>query len=287
MHSRKILVVVVGILVIAGGIYYYRDSLFPQGSFKLPFVSSSTLAQIRKEILTSDPLRSLENAPNAHLTQEGVIEETNNQRALENRPALKENTKLDEAAQLKLQDMFTKQYFEHVSPSGVGPSNLAEQVGYGYILIGENLALGNFADDKALVTAWMNSPGHRANILHPEFQEIGVAVGQGTFEGKKVWLAVQEFGKPESACPSIDDALKAKIDTERDDLDKREQDLAARRAELDQSQPHTEQERQEYNQKAAEYNQLLKEYSNKNVELQNDITTYNNEVRAYNECIGQ
>src|SRR6185369_15716694 len=116
-------------------------------------------------------------------------------------PALKENALLDKAAKKKLDDMFAQQYFEHINPQGKGPSDLAKSVGYDYIAIGENLALGNFKNDAELVQAWMDSPGHRANILNKQYTEIGVAVGQGTYEGKKTWLAVQEFGRPTSSCP--------------------------------------------------------------------------------------
>ena len=62
------------------------------------------------------------------------------------------------------------------------------------------------------MTAWMNSPGHRANILNPHFQEIGVAVGKGMYEGHETWIAVQSFGMPLSACPASDANLKIKID---------------------------------------------------------------------------
>src|SRR5262249_8345343 len=126
------------------------------------------------------PLRGGDASANVTLTQAGVIKWTNIQRQENGAlPALTVNAKLNESAQLKLKDMFAKQYFEHVSPSGVGPDGLANEVGYAYASIGENLALGNFADDRALVQAWMDSPGHRANILGKSYREIGVAVGKG------------------------------------------------------------------------------------------------------------
>jgi uncharacterized protein YkwD len=48
----------------------------------------------------------------------------------------------------------------------VGVGDLSKEVGYGYILIGENLALGNFKDEESWWKAWMDSPGHRANIFN-------------------------------------------------------------------------------------------------------------------------
>jgi len=118
---------------------------------------------------------------------------------------------------LQLDDIFEKQYFAHISPEGLGPSDLAEKSGYEYIMIAENLALGNFKDDNTLVNAWMDSPGHRANILNNRYTEIGVAVGKGFFSesnennkeeiATEVWIAVQEFGLPLSSCPKPEESL--------------------------------------------------------------------------------
>jgi uncharacterized protein YkwD len=92
--------------------------------------------------------------------------------------------------------MFENQYFAHESPTGEKVSDLAKKFGYDFLLIGENLAMGNFSSDEDLVLAWMESPGHRENILNEKYQEIGVAVKKGIFEGKEVWIAVQHFGLP-------------------------------------------------------------------------------------------
>ena len=134
-------------------------------------------------------------------------------------PALLENTKLDQSAELKAQDMLKNQYFAHTSPSGMAVGNLAEKVGYEFIAIGENLALGNFENDEALVQAWMDSPGHRANILNSRYQEIGVAVLKGVFEGRTTWLAVQHFGLPLSVCPSPQEGVKLTIDANQNKID--------------------------------------------------------------------
>jgi uncharacterized protein YkwD len=124
---------------------------------------------------------------------------------------LKENQKLNLSAEKKLQDMFINQYFEHISPKGLGVVDLSKSVSYEYILIGENLALGDFKNEEALLDAWMKSKGHRANILNKNYTEIGVAVGKGNFDGKSVWMAVQHFGTPMSACIVVDKILYGKI----------------------------------------------------------------------------
>ena len=206
---KKFLGVII-VLIIAAAAWYYRFPIEKYFNSKFPALAQIPVVQdIKQDISTPPPLISKLINPGTHLTDAGVIEWTNTNRAQNGQlPALKENTLLDQAAELKLQDMFKQQYFEHVNPQGVGPGDLAKKVGYNFIAEGENLALGNFGNDQSLVTAWMNSPGHRANILNVHYTEIGVAVGQGSYQGQTTWLAVQEFGRPASSCPSVDLALK-------------------------------------------------------------------------------
>ncbi len=149
---------------------------------------------------------------NGVLSASGVFEETNNERVQQNIPPLVYNQTLAKAALAKVDDMFKYQYFEHVSPQGKAPADFVTGAGYAYLTTGENLALGVFEDDKELVKAWMDSPGHRANILGKQFTEIGVAVKKGLFEGDMVYLAVQEFGKPASVCNAPNEQEKKNID---------------------------------------------------------------------------
>lgn len=162
-----------------------------------------------------------ETVQNGILTRAGVILQTNQQRQtyLGADSVLTENPLLDIAAQNKVNDMFASQYFEHTSPKGVDASALAIAAGYEYIAIGENLAMGDYENDADVVQAWMNSVGHRANILKAGYWEIGVAVGYGMFKGRKTWLAVQEFGTPVSVCPKVAGDLSAEIDQQKKFLD--------------------------------------------------------------------
>ena len=83
--------------------------------------------------------------------------DTNAERkAVASLPALKENAELDKSAAAKVADLFAKQYFEHESPDGKGPSDLALAAGYKYAIIGENLAEGNFESDQAVMDAWLS-----------------------------------------------------------------------------------------------------------------------------------
>lgn len=165
-----------------------------------------------KEVSTPPPLRGPSKDDEGTLTTQGVFVHTNEQRANNGASPLTRNTLLDAAATNKLHDMFEKQYFDHVSPDGKGPADVVEGVQYEYIRVGENLALGNFGSDEALVQAWMDSPGHRANIVSPGFTEIGIAVGQGMFEGKRTWLAVQTFGTPITECSKPNELTLQRIE---------------------------------------------------------------------------
>ena len=118
------------------------------------------------------------------LTLNGVFEWTNINREENGLEPLKYNSQLNISARKKLEDIFDNQYFEHVSLNGLGVGDLGKQSGYDYVLIGENLAMGSFKNDRAVLQAWMASPGHKANILNSEYTDIGVAVGRGLFDGK-------------------------------------------------------------------------------------------------------
>ena len=275
-------------LVLAVAIFHYGDKLVHRATRLQEIVESSpTVSEIKKEVFTGGPLRGKENAPNARLTVAGVVNFANQERVKYGLSSLKENSILNSAAALKIKDMFEKQYFEHISPQGIGPADLVAQVGYEFIAVGENLALGNYKNDQALVQAWMNSPGHRANILNGKFSEIGVAVGRGTFEGQQVWLAVQEFAKPAGSCPKVDTSLKAQIDSYKTELDILEQQVTIQKTQLEQTKPRTKEENQEYNQKVTEYNNMVRIYNNKLDVIKQLTAHYNNQVQAYNACLGQ
>lgn len=105
------------------------------------------------------------------------------------------NPVLEKAAQMKADDMASKGYFAHKSPEGRTPWYWFQQVGYDFSYAGENLAV-NFSDSVDVNTAWMNSPGHRDNIMNSNFSEIGIATAEGMYQGKKTTFVVQLFGRP-------------------------------------------------------------------------------------------
>ncbi|MCX6721727.1 MAG: CAP domain-containing protein [Candidatus Staskawiczbacteria bacterium] len=118
---------------------------------------------------------------------------------------LTENEKLNQAAQLKAQNMVQDQYFNHTSPNGVTPWFWFLKAGYSYHYAGENLAIG-FYDSQEVYNAWLNSPSHKANITNPNYTEVGTAVLNG-FGGGNTIVVVQEFASP-SAVKTV--AVKTK-----------------------------------------------------------------------------
>ena len=240
------------------------------------------ISGIKKEILMSTPL-DIGGAENqAVLTRAKIISETNIQRYNNGLLVpLIENPKLNIAAESKARDMFDKQYFEHVSPSGDGPDKVVQNANYDYVIIGENLILGNFKDEKELVQLWMDSPGHRANILNIRFSEIGVAILKGSYKDKTVWIGVQEFGLPASVCSQPDNQIKNYIESNKITLDQLSAKIDAKKEEIDNTNPKLSQ----YNVLVEEYNKLAEEYNSINQEIKKLIIQYNGQVDIFNRCI--
>jgi hypothetical protein len=120
---------------------------------------------------------------------------TNGERQTENLPTLTVSPILNEAAQMKANDMAKNGYFAHTSPDGKTPWYWLEQVGYNYQYAGENLAI-NFSDSKDVTDAWMASPAHRANIVKGNYTDIGTGVAAGTYQGQQTVFVVQDYANP-------------------------------------------------------------------------------------------
>lgn len=119
---------------------------------------------------------------------------TNQQRMQNGFAPLSYNTDLANAASLKADDMFANNYWAHISPTGVTPWDFIQKEGYRYTYAGENLARG-FTSATDVMNAWMNSPEHRANILSPNYQDVGFAIKTGSLTGEKdTVLIVEMFG---------------------------------------------------------------------------------------------
>jgi len=110
-----------------------------------------------------------------------VVELTNKERAKNGLAPLTLDTELSKVARVKSQDMSTNNYFDHTSPTYGSPFDMMKQFGISYKAAGENIAKGQ-ATPEEVVEAWMNSEGHRANILSSKFTHIGVGyVAKGNY----------------------------------------------------------------------------------------------------------
>lgn len=91
------------------------------------------------------------------------------------------NWELSRVARYKSQDMVDNRYFSHTSPTYGSPFQMIQAFGLSYRYAGENIAYG-YSSPQAVVSGWMNSEGHRKNILNPNFTQIGVGyVSQGNY----------------------------------------------------------------------------------------------------------
>ncbi len=106
-----------------------------------------------------------------------VVEVVNQQREEAGLEPYRHNTKLSEVAREKSEDMRDKNYFSHQSPTYGSPFEMMDQFNINYQAAGENIAQGQPSPEE-VVDAWMNSPGHRRNILSNNFTEIGVGYAE-------------------------------------------------------------------------------------------------------------
>jgi len=109
------------------------------------------------------------------ITAATLTSETNNIRTKNQEQTLVLNDKLTTAAQAKANDMVAKNYWSHNAPDGKTPWSFIQQNGYAYESAGENLAYG-FGSSDAVLSGWMNSSEHRANILRASYQQVGFGI---------------------------------------------------------------------------------------------------------------
>ncbi len=124
---------------------------------------------------------------------ERIVELTNNLRAGLNLNILRNSEVLQQAALSKAEDMLVNQYFAHVSPEKKGLKYWLQSKNYNYSVAGENLALG-FSEPEAVIQAWKDSPTHYANLVDPDYKDIGVAMIAGNYQGYDTTLVAQHFG---------------------------------------------------------------------------------------------
>src|SRR3989344_7088328 len=120
---KKLIFLVILVVVGISGFEYWQKYEGRIIQVKNDLVDGINLAQQNHEVFTPGGLRAGIESSRSSLTSAGTITETNKHRLAAGLPALKENSKLSEAAAIKVKDMFAGQYFEHISPTGDGPGD--------------------------------------------------------------------------------------------------------------------------------------------------------------------
>ena len=125
---------------------------------------------------------NIPSVPSSTTAYEAEVVRLVNQRRAEHRlKPLTQDWELSRVARYKSQDMKDLGYFSHTSPTYGSPFQMMKSFGISYRTAGENIAKG-YASPEAVVNAWMNSPGHRANILNSTYTHIGVGfVASGNY----------------------------------------------------------------------------------------------------------
>jgi uncharacterized protein YkwD len=119
---------------------------------------------------------------NNDITPDNVLRLMNDYRADRGLPPLHQEAHLMKAAQDRMRDMADGGWWSHQSPDGVSPFVWLIARDYPYAYAGENLAMG-FETAKVLVSSWMESPGHRDNIMGTQYDDCGIAIIDGATTG--------------------------------------------------------------------------------------------------------
>ncbi|MFS0752507.1 CAP domain-containing protein [Oceanobacillus sp. 1P07AA] len=133
----------------------------------------ATAPSQQQEQNNSQNEQSQEQSEDVSQFEQEVVELTNQEREKQGLQPLELDTELSEVAKAKSQDMQSNNYFDHNSPNYGSPFDMMQSFGIDYNTAGENIAQGQQSPEE-VVDAWMNSEGHRANILNGDYTHIGV-----------------------------------------------------------------------------------------------------------------
>lgn len=133
--------------------------------------------------------------------QTKIIRLTNAFRAQKGLGRLTEVSPLENSARLRAIDMASYQYFDHEGPYHRPLDYFMAQAGYDYQIAGENLSMGLFVAEDVF-RAWKNSPTHYANLIDPDYADIGFGIQAGVYQGQTVAYAALHFGN-QGAAPKI------------------------------------------------------------------------------------
>jgi uncharacterized protein YkwD len=153
---------------------------------------SSSAAPSPAGSATPAATRSTAKPPGNPSYEDQVVTLVNQARATAGCKALTVDSRLVTAARGHSQDMATRNYFDHNTPEGVTPWTRITNAGYHFSSAAENIASGQ-TTPASVMSAWMNSPGHRANILNCNLRNIGVGLA---YNAKHTPYWTQDFGTP-------------------------------------------------------------------------------------------
>jgi uncharacterized YkwD family protein/spore coat assembly protein SafA len=190
--------------VIIAALFYLPNLTFAQGQTTYTVQSGDSMWKIavRYQVGLSEIIEANPHIKNPSLIYPGqkltiplfdeikniehqVIQLTNQERAKYGLSALKPHWELSRVARYKSNDMRDKNYFSHTSPTYGSPFTMIKNFGISYRAAGENIAMGQ-TSAQAVVQAWMNSEGHRKNILSQNYTHIGVGYAKGG-SGRYYW----------------------------------------------------------------------------------------------------
>lgn len=160
------------------------------------YVTSATAIKVLVVMfVVSFPLTAWFSPDVMNRESEKIVYLTNELRQKHELTPLVESSGLKTAAYEKAEDMLLQQYFAHDGPDNKSVRDWLARAKYQYEVAGENLAMG-FAQSDDVVEAWIKSPTHYANLIDPEYSEIGVGMVSGAFKGEETTLVAQYFGRP-------------------------------------------------------------------------------------------
>ena len=172
-------------------IYIYVSGV----KYKLPLTPSCPNVPSKPESTPNNPSTTPQQKPEStpeqkpstdfSSYQQQVLDLVNAERTKRGISALTLDSNLSSVATKKSQDMVNKNYFDHTSPTYGSPFDMMKQFGISYRTAGENIAKGQKTPQE-VVTAWMNSEGHRKNILNPNFTNLGVGIAKDS-KGTTYW----------------------------------------------------------------------------------------------------
>ena len=202
--TLKALALTLGILITAGisSVAYAQDTFnytVKSGDYLWRIcvkyeVGVSEVLAVNPQIINPDRINisqiiKIPNVTGDKQLEKEVVTLVNQERAKQGLAPLKENWELSRVARYKSGDMADNNYFSHTSPTYGSPFNMMKNFGIKYMAAGENIAMGQ-PTAASVMNAWMNSPGHKANILGKNFTEIGVGVARNN-NGTIYWT--QQF----------------------------------------------------------------------------------------------